>query len=200
MSSHSQTYQDVTDPGEIKSLLSSSNDLQGFGGVDVKITDMVDERSALVGGYGGVLINRSYMLGLGAYGIVNGPSFEGLAPGIEDSTQLSLYGGYGGLLLGGTLFAKEMLHISLPLFLGAGNLEVSDDDFFQGIGDTSFTVESSVFFVVEPSLQLEFNITSYLRIAGGASYRWVRGLELTNVTDDQVTGFSGILSVRLGRF
>ena len=195
-----QTYQDVNDPTEIKSLLSKSNDIQGFGGFDVKITDILDERSVLIGGYGGVLINRSYLLGVGAYGLVARPSFDGLVPGSSDTTRLRLYGGYGGLLVGGTLFAKEIIHVSLPVFLGVGNLEVSDDDFFQGIGDTSFTVENSVFFVLEPGLQLEFNITQYLRIAGGASYRWVQGLELLNVEDSQLTGVTGILSVRIGRF
>ncbi len=195
-----QRYEDVNDPDEIKSLLSTENDIQGFGGLDVKITDLMDERSVLTGAYGGVIINRTYLLGLGAYGITTRPSFDGAIPGLADTTRLRLYGGYGGVLIGGTILAKEVVHLSVPLFLGAGNLEVSDDDFFQGIGDADFTVESSVFFVVEPGLQLEFNITSYLRIAAGASYRWVQGLELLNVEDEDMTGISGILSIRLGRF
>ena len=135
------------------------------------------------------------------FGLATQPSFEGIVPGPDTPKRLTLYGGYGGIVVGGTILGKEVVHISLPVTLGAGNLDVSDDDFFdQGLGDTQFTVENSTFFVVEPAAQLEFNITSYLRIGAGVSYRWVTGLELTNISDQDMTDFTGVLSVRVGRF
>lgn len=196
-----QRYEDVNDPKEVKSLLSKNNQIEGFGGIDLKITDIVSERTLLVGGYGGVIINRSYFLGIAAYGLATQPSLDGIVPGPSTEKRLTLYGGYGGVVVGGTILGREVVHISLPITFGAGNLDVSDDDFFdQGLDDTQFTVENSTFFVIEPAAQLEFNITSYLRVATGVSYRWVTGLELVNVTNDDLTGLTGILSVRIGRF
>ncbi len=196
-----QRYEDVNDPNEIKSLLSKENEIEGFGGIDLKLTDIMAERTMLVGGYGGVIVNRAFLLGVAAYGLASQPGFEGVIPGTNDAETLKLYGGYGGILIGGTFFGKEIVHLSMPIMLGAGNLDVSDDNFFdQNFGETNFTIENSAFFVVEPGLQLEFNITSYLRVAGGATYRWLRGLDLENVSDDDLTGWGGVLSIRLGRF
>lgn len=196
-----QRYEDVNDPREVKSLLSKNNQIEGFGGVDLKISDIIGERTMLVGGAGGVIINRSYFLGIAAYGLATQPSLDGVVPGPNTEKRLTLYGGYGGVVVGGTILGKEVVHISLPITFGAGNLDVSDDDFFdQGLGDSQFTVENSTFFVIEPAAQLEFNITSYLRVAAGVSYRWVTGLELMNVTNDDLIGLTGVLSVRIGRF
>lgn len=200
LSAFGQQYEDVNDPKQIKSLLKKESVIEGFGGVDMKVGDVVGERSLIVGGYGGVVINSNYLLGLGAYGITTKPSFDGVIPNIGTEKRLTVYGGYGGILIGGNVLSKEVVHLSIPVLLGAGNLDISDDDFFQGIGDTSFTVESSVFFVIEPGAQLEVNVTKYLRIGIGATYRWVQGLELENLSDGDVTGYNGMLSLRFGRF
>lgn len=198
---NAQRYEDVNDPREVKSLLSKNNQIEGFGGVDMKLSDIISERTLLVGGYGGVIINRSYFLGIAAYGLATQPSLDGVVPGPNTEKRLTMYGGYGGIVVGGTVLGKEVVHLSLPVTLGAGNLDVSDDDFFdQGLGNSQFTVESSTFFVIEPAAQLEFNITPFFRIATGVSYRWVTGLELVNISNDDMIGLTGVLSVRVGRF
>lgn len=198
---YGQRYEDVNNPDEIKSIFSQENEIEGFGGADVKLSDILNERTFLVGGYGGVIVNRSFMLGLGAYGLATQPSFSGTIPGTANTKELRLYGGYGGVLVGATFFGKEVVHLSMPILIGAGNIDVSDDNFFdQSFADTELTVENSAFFVVEPGLQLEFNITRFLRIGGGLTYRWIQGLDLENLTESDLTGYAGVLSVRLGRF
>lgn len=199
MSLHAQQYMDTNNPREIKSLLNKENDLNGFGGADVKITSIKNNRTLLTGGYGGVLVNHNYQLGVAAYGLVTSPSFDGRL--IDDTPkELDLYGGYAGMIIGGMLFSKEIIHVSFPILFGAGHLQVSDPGFFAGNTDSDFTIEQSAFFVIEPTAQLEFNLTKSLRLAAGASYRWVEGLTLTNVVDDELVGWSGVVSLRFGRF
>jgi hypothetical protein len=197
--SHAQQYMDTNDPREIKALLSKDNDLNGFGGMDVKVSDVKSTRTLMMGGYGGVLVNRNYMLGIGAYGLVTAPEFDGVLP---DATprDLNLYGGYAGLIIGGTVFTKELVHLSIPVLLGAGNLQVSDHNFFTGAGDNEYIIEQSTFFVIEPAAQLEFNLTRTLRLAAGASYRWVEGINLINVDNNDLIGLTGVLSLKFGRF
>ncbi|MFT4736177.1 MAG: hypothetical protein ACI8QD_001681 [Cyclobacteriaceae bacterium] len=194
-----QQYMDTNDPREIKSLLSKDNQLDGFGGADLRITDLKSQRTILMGGYGGVLINRNYMLGVAAYGLLSSPSFDGVLPD-QTIKELNLYGGYAGVLIGGTLFTKELIHLSLPVMFGAGQLQVSDQSFFTSSSDTEFTIEQSAFFVIEPSALLEFNLTRTFRLGVGASYRWTEGLDLTNVADDELMGWSGSISLKFGRF
>ncbi len=198
-----QKYIDTSNPKdeEIKSLLSKKNDLNAFGAVDLKIGDLKDERGLLVGAYGGFIINRRYLFGVAGYGLVTNIEFEGRVPGQTDPKQLNLYGGYGGILIGVTIAPKELIHISFPVVLGAGSLEVVDKDFFvNNPADSEFTVENSVFFVAEPGIQIEFNITKYFRLGAGATYRYISGTELQNVRDEDVSGTTAIISFRFGRF
>ncbi len=204
----SQQYVDSNDPKEIKSLLSSENEINGFGGMDIKVTDIFSERAMILGGYGGVLVNRRFMLGVAGYGIATDPEFEGqLRDGLLPDTlvngstrKLTITGGYAGLMLGGILFTREIVHISIPVTLGAGQLHITDKDFFQNSTDTDYTIESSTFFYAEPGVQLEFNMTSSFRIAIGATYRAVYDLDLTYLEDKDLTDWTATVSFRIGRY
>lgn len=196
-----QRYVDTYDPKdeEVKSLLGKGNELNGFGGVDVRITDLTDEKGLIAGGYGGVIVNRRYFLGLGGYGISTDIEFDGT---VNDETKpLNLYGGYGGVIIGGMIGSKEVIHLSFPVFFGAGQVEVSDKNFFpNNPNDAEFAIESSAFFVIEPTAQLEFNITQNFRLAAGMSYRYVTGSELDNLTDEELSGSAIVMSLKFGRF
>lgn len=200
---YSQKYVDTNDPNdeEIKSLLSKGNDLNGFGGADIRVSDFKDERGLLVGAYGGLIINRRYLFGLAGYGLVTNLEFQGAVPGQAEPKTLNLHGGYGGILIGAAIAPKELIHLSFPLILGAGSLEVVDKNFFtNNLPDSEFTIENTIFFVVEPGIEIELNISNYFRLGFGATYRYVTGTELVNVSDEDITGAAGMISLRFGRF
>ena len=198
-----QTYVDTHDPedDQVKSLLGKGNDLNGFGALDLKVGNFNDERGLLVGAYGGFIINRRFLFGVAGYGLVTEVGFEGTVPGQPGTKPLSLHGGYGGVLVGATIAPRELIHISIPILFGAGSFEISDEDFFvNNPADSEFTIENSVFFVIEPGIELEFNITKYFRLGAGVTYRHITGTELENLSDDDVSGINGMLSFRFGRF
>lgn len=203
LSGYTQRYVDTNDPKkeEIKSLLSKGNDLNGFGGSDLRIGDFKGERGLMVGAYGGLIINRRYLFGLAGYGIVTKIEFDGTVPGQTEPKNLNLHGGYGGVIVGASIAPREVIHVSIPILLGAGAFEVVDKIFFPAnIQDSEFTIENTVFFVVEPGIELEFNISNHFRLGFGASYRYITGTELANVSDDDVSGAAGMISFRFGRF
>ena len=151
LSSFSQRYVDTNDPNdqEIKSLLSKGNDLNGFGGADLRIGDFKNERGMLVGAYGGLIINRRYLFGIAGYGLVTNLEFEGIVPGDTATKTLNLNGGYGGILIGTSIAPKELIHISIPVLFGAGAFEVVDKNFFtNNLADAEFTIEDSIFFIL----------------------------------------------------
>ncbi len=201
--SFGQKYVDTNDPKdeEVKSLLSKKNDLNAFGALDLKVTDLMSERGLLVGAYGGFIINRRYLFGVAGYGLVTNVEFEGLVPDQTEPKQLNLHGGYGGIIIGPTIAPRELIHISIPIVIGAGSLEVVDKDFFtNNPADSEFTVENSVFFIAEPGIEIEFNITKYFRLGAGATYRYISGLELDNVQNEDISGTTAMISFRFGRF
>ena len=198
-----QQYVDTHDPedGKVKSLLGKGNDLNAFGAADLKVGDFKEERGLLVGAYGGFIINRRFLFGVAGYGLVTRVGFDGTVPSQSGTKPLRLHGGYGGVMVGATIAPRELIHISIPIVFGAGSLEVSDEDFFvNNPADSEFTIENSVFFVLEPGIELEFNITKYFRLGAGVTYRHVTGTELDNVSDDDMTGVNGMISFRFGRF
>ncbi|GAB4248756.1 MAG: hypothetical protein Tsb0034_28150 [Ekhidna sp.] len=198
-----QKYVDTHDPkdDQIKSLLSKGNDLNAFGAADLKVGDFKNERGLLVGAYGGFIINRRFLFGVAGYGLVTNIEFDGVVPDQADRKPLNLHGGYGGVMIGGTIAPKELIHISVPIVLGAGSFEVSDKDYFvNNPADSEFTIENSVFFVLEPGLEIEFNITKYFRLGAGVTYRHITGTDLVNVSDEDVSGYNAMISLRFGRF
>ena len=106
------------------------------------------------------------------------------------------------MMLGGALFSREVIHINIPLLLGAGAIYVSDENFFDdpNAKNAEFTIESSSCFVIEPGAEIEINLTKSLRFAAGATYRYVEGLELRNLVNEDLIDWTGMISIRFGRF
>ncbi|MFY0599208.1 MAG: hypothetical protein JXR03_06020 [Cyclobacteriaceae bacterium] len=198
----SQTYLDTHDPKskDVKSLLGKDNEMAGFGGVDVKMSEIKNDRTLLIGGYGGMIINRNYLLGIGAYGLASTNDFRGNHPGSVEERKLNLHGGYGGVVLGATLFTREVVHLSFPILFGGGTMDVVDNKFLDGVTDFEVTVEKSAFFVIEPTAQIEINITKRFRIAGGVSYRYITASGFRNIEDSELSGLASTLSFRFGRY
>lgn len=199
----SQTYLDTHDPKsqDVKSLLGKENDMTGFGGLDVKMSEFKDDRTLLIGMYGGMIVNRHYLLGIGAYGMASSNDFKGTYPGGTELRKLNLHGGYGGVILGATLFTREVVHLSFPILFGGGSIDVVDNKFiddFTNVDDV--TIEKSAFFVVEPNAQIEINITKKFRIAGGVSYRYITASGFDNLKDSELSGLTSTLSFRFGRY
>ena len=159
----SSAAQGIENPEEIKSLFSKENEIKGFGGVDINITDVYQFRS-------------------------------------ETGTMFNIEGGYGGLYLGGILFPNEVVHLTIPVLFGAGAFHIVDKQYFPTSFDKEYVLESTAFFVVKPSAQLEVNITQFLRVGVGATYRLIKGSDLRNISDDDLTSWGGTFSIRLGRF
>ncbi len=187
---------------QVKSLLSADNDLTGFGNIDFRFTSIKGSQAFVMGAYGGLMINRRVMLGIAGYGLASSVAFDGIIPETATAEKLNLYVGYGGIILGGIVASKEVVHLSFPVVVAVGKLDVSNDSYFNQIGssDRSFVVESSNFFVIEPSAKLELNVSKSFRIGLGAGYRLVKALELENVSDDDMSSFSGLVSFTFGGF
>jgi len=184
---------------QTKTLLGNGTKVRGFGSLDMRMTEFKDDLGLVVGAHGGIILNNHFIIGLGGYGLTSNFVIEDS----ENFDELYMYGGYGGLILGGIFSPKEVVHIYTPVLIGAGGMEVTDRNYLNNFnrphGFGTFG-ETTAFFVVEPGLEIEVNITRFFKIGIGASYRLVRESDLSTVSDNDLSGFSGGFSLKFGGF
>ena len=189
-----------TDQKQIKTIFSKQVSSSGFGTFDMNLTSINNRFALLLGGHGGLIFNKKIILGFGGYGITTPAKFDGIDP----AQPLEISGGYGGIMTGYIFSPLEVFHVSVPLFVGIGGLNVDEADFIFD-PDSPFvdrTVENTMFVIIEPGIQLEVNLTRWFRIGMGLSYRMTEGVDLprNQLTDKDVTGLSGNLSFKFGGF
>ncbi len=174
-----------------QTLISGNIESGGFGGPALKVTVLNNENAILVGGRGGWIINHTFVLGGGGYGLVTHVKAK-----VTDSVHQNIEMGYGGLDLEYIGSSNDLLHLSIGILIGAGGVgykHESDDNVIN-----SHTMHT--FFVLEPSVHANLNVTHFFRIAAGVSYRYVSGLKSIVSTNADLSGPSAILVFKFGKF
>lgn len=92
-----------------------------------------------------------------------------------------------------TLFSKKIVHLTLPLYIGYGEVEMDNENGSAGLGEANF-------FQIEPSALLEVNINRNIRFNAGAGYRFVRQMNYRNFNQSALSGFTGYIGLKLGLF
>lgn len=167
----------------------------GFGAPTIKFTTFDDQLGILMGGYAGVMLNSKLMLGAGAYALVN--NIEAARTNAADPT---LYWNmwYTGFVPEYTFKSNKLFHAAVSTLIGGGG--VMKNERYKGFDEDSDNLDYSGFFVAEPQVNFEMNITSYLRVAIGGSYRFVSGSSTQGITDDKLSGPAAHFSIKAGRF
>ena len=174
-----------------ETLISGNIVSGGFGGPVVKLTTINGENAVLVGGRGGWIINHSFVLGAGGYGLVTDVNAK-----ITDSLHQYVEMGYGGIELEYIAASDDLVHLSVGVLIGGGGIgyKSGENDMF----NTPY--KRSAFFVLEPSANMNLNVTHFFRIAAGASYRYVSGLKSGISSNTDLSGLSGVITFKFGKF
>lgn len=165
----------------------------GFGGPVIKYTQIKNEPAVLIGGRGGWIINHTFVIGGGGYGLAN--QIEG--DNFIDFSKPYINFGYGGLELEYIIQSDQIVHFSVYTLIGAGGVNYRDN--MHSSWD-NWDYNSDEFFVLEPALNVEVNITSFFRINAGANYRYISGVNYDNLKNEDLAGFSGVLTLKFGNF
>lgn len=171
----------------------------GFGGPVVKFTRLSDEFGVLVGGRGGWIINHCFIIGGGGYGLVNSiPGPDGIPLMVEPVLTM----GYGGFEMEYLRHSGKLIHSTVQLLIGGGGVgyhELRDED-WNFDNDVNGNPNWDSYFIIEPGIGLELNVTSFFRIDAGASYRFVSGVEKNGLTNGEIGGPSAVLTFKFGKF
>jgi hypothetical protein len=172
-------------------LINGEIESGGFGGPVIKVTNINGENTVLVGGRGGWIVNHSFVLGGGGYGLVTDVKAK-----ITDSIHQYIELGYGGLELEYVTSSNDLLHLSMGLLVGGGGIGYKYED----NNGLSSSHNKNSFFVLEPSVNANLNVTHFFRIAAGVSYRYVSGLKSAVSTNADLSGPSANLTLKFGKF
>ena len=177
--------------GRDETLISGPVDHGGFGGPSIKVADINGKTAFLMGGYGGWFINHAFMIGGGGYGMVN----DLKAPFEVDGKTLYYELGYGGLMFEYVDNSHRLFHFTVNTLVGAGELSYrsKNDAIFEKYADDTF-------FVLEPSFNVELNVTTHFRVGLGVSYRYIDGLDIAGTTEEELSGVSANLNFKFGAF
>jgi hypothetical protein len=186
----------------------------GYGAPVIKVTTIDGGSAVLLGGQGAWLINHTFGLGIAGYGMVteriyNRPD-QPNAPEYEPTATRRLELGYGGLLLSYVNRSDELIHTTVDLLIGGGTIGFAKryryaDNWDSGDWDSddwdhSRSGSTDGFFVLEPSLNVEINLVRFMRLDAGMGYRWVSGVSRFGYGNADISGVTGTLALKFGKF
>ncbi|WKN44779.1 outer membrane beta-barrel protein [Tunicatimonas pelagia] len=163
----------------------------GYGGPSFRTSSIGGDFALLFGGYGGVFINKKWMFGGAGYGMVTQLDVPPAAANGNRGRHYDM--GYGGFLTEYILNSDRMLHLTAQMLIGGGGIshDIEGDD----LEDTE-----SNFFVLEPGVGVELNITDFFRVNGGFTYRLVSGSNTAGITDGDLSSMAFFLNLKFGSF
>lgn len=152
------------------------------------LTAIDGSTAALINVRGGLSFNDKI-----SFGAFYSSSINQIKPVSETLDGIYLDYWSAGALLEYTFFSERLLHLSMPLFLGYGELEMDNE-----LGDLDLGEQG--FFQIEPAVLLELNLHKYARLNIGAGYRFISDVNYRNLNQNNVNGVTAYLGLKFGWF
>lgn len=212
MTTYSQTNDESSKMGrqEINTLVGTGDvHHSGYGGVHLKIGSINKKSGMFVGGRGGWLVNGKFTLGFAGYGLVSGRDITYYDKDDQRiDTKINL--GYGGMYLEYIHEPVDVIHLTGSVLCGFGGALFDDIDWYH---DHDYDYDNrekkpwAAYYVIEPTIGVELNVTKFMRIGVTASYRYMDDFESNQLYDDSqqlresnMSGFNGGLYLVFGGF
>jgi hypothetical protein len=192
--------QDDYKKNEIRTLFSGQKSLGFYGSFSLGYSQINGKDALVSGARGGMIFNHATAIGFGGYGFIN--NMEGYRWEDENLMKYSLAGGYGGIFVEPIVGGLKPVHLAFPVLFGLGGVAQVRN---YGPGYWNYphffeTPENDIFFIVEPAVELEFNLARFFRTAATVSYRYTSNIDLFGVDEDVLRGFHFGLIFKFGKF
>lgn len=175
---------------QIQTLLKSDIKVSELWTPEIKINSIQGDIGTLIGFYGGALFNRSLLLGISG--------------GVNIGHPRVNYGYFGGI---GQYIVKpgKAFHMSGQLLLAYGTTKDYEDP-KTGLLDNFWNISGEAFFITEPGINLEVNLSTRVTFVAGVSYRYVTGLDsqnenvdITRVTNEDMSGINFNIGLKFAK-
>lgn len=177
-------------------LISGDMDHGGYGGLVTKVTRINGEAGAMVGAEGAWIIDHTAYLGFQGTGLMNRIDAKKLQPsGRPYVLRLNEYGVRAGYIHN----SDDLVHFSAGAIVGGGSMLLTER--YVWTDDSDFHWDSDqMYFLVEPEVAAEINLTKWMRALVGASYRIVAGADYEGMTSSDLSGPAGTVTLKFGSF
>lgn len=164
-----------------------------YGAVRGQLSSFNGDLAVYTGGYGGVFLNKKFLLGAGHYNLTNN-----IRPAGFSNRKWELW--YTGFVFEYVHNSDKLFHWSVGTLVGGGRLSEREYTDLGNDKERKFTHSRSRAFVAEPFINAELNVTPWLRVVAGGAYRQVFGLENVALSNQKVSAPSFHLGVKAGLF
>jgi hypothetical protein len=172
----------------VKSLFKEDLTVKEIWTPEVKINSIQGETGTLIGFYGGALINRSFLIGISG--------------GVNLGHPKVNYGYFGGIVQY-IIKPTEAVHCSGQVVLAYGSTKDYENP-KKGLLDNFWNISGAPFFMVEPGVNFEANLSSRVTLVAGMSYRYVSGLDeksenvrITHLTNKDLSGLNFNIGLKI---
>jgi hypothetical protein len=168
----------------------------GYGGLGIGYTQINEINAVIFNARGAVIMNHWMSFGLAGAGFVNEKTYNQSL-----NQNISLVGGYGGFLFEPVIFPKSKVHLSFPIIAGMGGIsfttynDKTDEQYRSSNIETSHT-----FFVVEPGVEVEFNLFKFMRMSVFGTYRYAADLKWEYSKEEALNAFTVGMNLKFGKF
>jgi len=169
----------------------------------VKIGQVANNQGVFVGAQGGWVINHRFVLGGKGYMLTNPFEMDGLQ-------NISVGFGCGGIFTEYIISSNQLFHFSVENMMGIGG--VYNDVKNYNAYSTPINYTGDACFVIEPGVNLNFNLSRNFQITAGVNYRFVGGIDYDggvkngvevdyhNLSNTDLSGLSFQMEFKFGRF
>lgn len=169
---------------------SKPSSLGAYGSLQGKITAIDGKFAVLTGGYGGVFLNKKILLGAAGYSLANRIK-------VPEQQDRNWRLWYTGAVFEYVFKSDKLFHWSAGALVGGGGVS-QRTEYNKGRDEVHV---SSGFTVAEPFINAELNITHYLRVVAGGSWRQTFGVgSNVGISDAKLSAPAFHLGIKAGLF
>ena len=183
-----------------KSAFENKHRNSGFGVVSTQYSRFNGQNAIFTGAYGGWMLKHKLMIGAGGYWLATNHKGYGVNAETLEPNKYKM--GYGGLVAEYAVLDNSRLHVTANALVGGGILKNG-----KGHGslpnhgsDELKDIDATGFYVVQPTVNVEYSVTSWFRVAAGGGYRYITGADQAGITNRKMSAPTANLSFKFGGF
>lgn len=182
--------------GQNVTLIKSIENVGFFVKPYVQATQLAGEPAGMVNINAAVTFNNKFSIGA-----VYGQTFNEVLPVSTPNENAYLDLRMGGATVEYTFASNRLIHFSIPVAVGAGEVEYGWRDEFGYDFNDDQPYGEDYFFYVEPGAILEINVLPFMKFSTGATYRFVPGgVDYQQLDAADVSGLTFSAGLKFGIF